>query len=256
MKKYSLAFLMMMILIVLPYWSGKTDSHSLPVKNSLEMKKINTSLFEARLKHNTELVDLSESFKMKEELTDSILSIRENQINDYRQLLGYLESRNRYVIDNGHFIGAYQFGKSALKHIGLGHITREEYLKNPNIFPADLQDWAVIELARSNQEMMSTRMNVNKYVGKKINGVKVTKGGILAAAHLIGWHDCSNYLASWGKFNPKDGNNTHASDYMKKFQDKDIVAFDIEKDFEYDLNRIWIESKLPIYSLDQIYVEN
>lgn len=255
MKKYSLAFLMMTLLIVLPYWSGKSDS-IVPVKKPVEMKKINASLFEARLKHNTELVDLSESFQMKEELTDSILSKREEQINDYRHLLGYLESRNRYVIDNGHFIGAYQFGKSALNHIGLGHITREEFLKNPDIFPDSLQDWAVIELARSNQKMMSTKLNINKYVGKRMNGVKVTKGGILAAAHLIGWYDCSNYLASWGKYNPKDGNNTHASDYMKKFQDKDIVAFDIENDFEYDLNRTWYEKKLPTYSLDQIYVDN
>lgn len=254
MKKYFTMVLLTMLMVTIPYWNARTSDTYDPrfFKIVIKPKKI-SSLFEARLKHNTQLLDLSESFQIKAILTDSILLTRETQIDDYRNLLGYLESRNRYVIDNGHFIGAYQFGDEALKNVGLGHITRAKFLKNPKIFPDSLQDWAVIQLATINHKMLAKQININEYVGKQIRGVKVTKGGILAAAHLIGWYDCYNYLSTWGKFNPKDGNGTSATDYMKKFQDKDIVAFDIENDFEHDLRKIWIQNNLPTYDLDKIY---
>lgn len=253
MKKYTLLFFTVMLLTVAPFWIGNATT-TINTHYVVKNKKINASLLETRLKHNAELINLSESFKMKTDLTDSILSTREAQIDSFRYLLGYLESGNRYVIDNGSHIGAYQFGDAALRNVGLGHITRAKYLKNPNVFPDSLQDWAVIQLALENQKLMYSKgIDLNKYVGKRIHGIKVTKGGILAAAHLIGWYDCSNYLSTWGRVNSADANGTHASDYMKKFEDKDIVAFDIEKEFYYDLCRIWSKQNLPKYTLDKIY---
>lgn len=251
MKNYLISVFVTLLLVTIPYWSGQTLTRFDVVKPIYHFKKVNPSLFEFRLEHNIELLNLSESFEMRNILIDSILTTRETQIDQYRNLLGYLESRNTYVIDNGYYIGAYQFGDEALRNIGLGHITRAKFLKNPKIFPDSLQDWAVIELAMNNQKLMMKHVNLNNYVGKKIHGIRVTKGGILAAAHLIGWYDCYNYLSSYGNFNPKDGNGTTATDYMKKFQDKDIVAFDIENDFSHDLKRIWVENNLPSYQIDK-----
>ena len=243
----------MAVLLVMPGWIGNANSTT--VSDRVKQKQMNVSLFEKRLEHNVELLNLSESFEAKNQIIDSMMNTREAQIDSFRNLLGYLESGNTYIIDNGSHIGAYQFGDAALKNVGLGHISRAKFLKNPKIFPDSLQDWAVIQLALENQKLMSkyTQLDVNRYVGKRIRGIKVTKGGILAAAHLIGWYDCSKYLSTWGRFNSADGNGTHASDYMKKFEKMDIVAFDIERDFYYDLCKIWEQQKMPTYNLDKIY---
>jgi hypothetical protein len=209
-------------------------------------RKINISLLKVRLDNNSELITLRESINTKNRLIDSLLEKREDQINAYRLLLGYYESRNTYTIDNGKFMGAYQFGPSALNHLGLDYITLEKFRKNPNIFPDSLQDWAVVRFAEENQKMMSTKINLNYYIGRKINGVIVTRGGILAAAHLIGWSDCSKYLKTYGLFNPADGNGTTANTYMKHFKDHDIIALD-SKDLIYEINKIWNNKKLTKY---------
>lgn len=250
MKNYIMAIVCVMFFMVIPSQIALTHVNATKVVMVVRRPMINMELFEKMVNTNSQLASLDYNIKLKDQLKDSILEAREEQINQFRQMLGYMESRNTYVIDNGYYIGAYQFGNAALKNIGLSHINREKFLKNPKIFPAELQDWAVIQLAMQNQRMMTEKshLNLNKYIGRKFNGVKITKGGILAAAHLIGWYDCSKYLATYGAYNPADGNGTHAHDYMNKFQNCDIVAFDIENDLSYDLSRIWVSKNLPSYT--------
>lgn len=246
MKKQLIIGLLMCFFMVVPAMLGTSSEKGIKTQTK---RKMNVSLLKARLDHNSELVTLQESVDFKNQIVDSLLKTRENQIEAYRLHLGYFESRNTYTIDNGKFMGAYQFGPSALKHLGLDSITLEKFRKDPNVFPDSLQDWAVIKFAEENQRMISTKINLNNYIGKKINGVVVTKGGILAAAHLIGWYDCAEYLRTRGKFNPKDGNGTTAHQYMKNFQDHHIVAFNMTDDLQHDLFKIWNDKKIADYYL-------
>lgn len=245
-KQLIIGFLTCFFMVVPAMLGTSSKSDTVIVKAK---RTINVSLLKTRLDHNAELVTLQENVDYKNQIVDSLLEARENQIEAYRLHLGYFESRNTYTIDNGKFMGAYQFGPAALKHLGLEHITLEKFRKNPNIFPDSLQDWAVIKFAEENQKLISTKINLNNYIGKKINGVIVTKGGILATAHLIGWYDCAEYLKTRGRFNPADGNGTTANHYMKNFQNHDIVAFDTNKDLQYDLYKIWNNKKISEYAL-------
>ena len=56
-----------------------------------------------------------------------------------------------------------------------------------------------------------------EYEGKEINGIQLTRSGMLAAAHLVGPGGLKKYLRSGGKNIPKDGNNTSIETYLKKF---------------------------------------
>lgn len=112
-------------------------------------------------------------------------------------------------------IGKYQFMPIALKQIGFGHITYDEFVKNPNIFPEKDQEIAMQRCLAFNRKVLSK--HIDKYAGTVINGISITEKGILAMAHLAGAGGTMKFLDSHGHVNPKDANGTHASDYLKKF---------------------------------------
>ena len=60
------------------------------------------------------------------------------------------------------------------------------------------------------------------YIGKTINGVKITESGLLAGAHLLGAGGLSAYLKSDGKAKAIDRSGTHVSKYLEQFADYDI----------------------------------
>jgi hypothetical protein len=59
------------------------------------------------------------------------------------------------------------------------------------------------------------RNGYDRYVGQVINGVEITREGILAAAHLSGWGGVDAYLS--GEENRQDGYGTSVADYMAQF---------------------------------------
>jgi hypothetical protein len=117
------------------------------------------------------------------------------------------------------YIGAFQFSKSALKELGLGHITIDKFKNNPNIFPYEEQEKALMKYMDLNEYYLRRYMS---YIGKEINGVEITKSGILAAAHLVGQGKVKKFLSSNGKKDPRDGNGVRCSTYMKEFGGYDI----------------------------------
>ena len=62
----------------------------------------------------------------------------------------------------------------------------------------------------------------DKYIGKTINGYKITPSGLLAAAHLKGAGSVIKYLKSNGINNEKDAFGTSVENYMKKFAEYDV----------------------------------
>ena len=60
------------------------------------------------------------------------------------------------------------------------------------------------------------------YVGDTINGIRITKSGMIAASHLGGAGSLQKYLSSNGVINRADLFGTSISDYLKRFSYYDL----------------------------------
>ena len=127
-------------------------------------------------------------------------------LDDFYNDLGARESSGNYeVINPWGFVGKYQMGEAAMVDAGY-------YKPKPNGQKAFKQaQWRQL-----------TAYGADRYIGKEINGVKITQSGLLAAAHLKGPGSVMQYLASNGKDIPKDKLGTSVETYMKKFGGYDV----------------------------------
>ncbi len=131
----------------------------------------------------------------------------------FKEALAFSESGGNYSTINTYgYLGKYQFGAETLKLIGIRNV--QKFLDNPK-----LQERAFIANAQRNKWIL--RRDINRFVGKRINGVLVTESGILAAAHLAGPGSVKKYLRSYGLDNFADGYGTTISNYMKRFSGYD-----------------------------------
>jgi len=127
--------------------------------------------------------------------------------------VGLRESSNRYHIVNKYgYMGKYQFGPKTLRSLGI-KVSREQFLSNPQ-----MQEQAMYLLLRSNYKNL--KKYIDKYEGKKLHGIKVTKSGILAAAHLGGAGNVRKWFRKGTDF--RDGNGTRITSYMKLFADYNL----------------------------------
>jgi hypothetical protein len=135
----------------------------------------------------------------------------------FKRLLGKLESNNNWKEYNKYgYIGKYQFGTSALNATGFGHITFHDFKLNPSSFPEHEQEKAMDVLLRINETVMAK--SINKYVGLHFfDTLRITRMGILAAAHLAGPANVKEFLDTFGEVNVKDRLGTYVSDYIYRF---------------------------------------
>ncbi|MBK8869465.1 MAG: hypothetical protein IPN19_00055 [Elusimicrobia bacterium] len=162
-----------------------------------------------------------------------------NTYNDYFDALGRRESDGHYDAVNQYgYLGKYQMGESAL--IGAGYYksdgkddrkyadknwtgkdgvhSRADYLANK-----EAQDNAVKKLTENNWNWIQ-KLGLDKYIGKTVNGVEITKSGLLGGAHLGGVGNVLKFLKAGVEF--KDGNKTNIKEYINLFSGYD-VPFDV-----------------------------
>lgn len=136
--------------------------------------------------------------------------------------LGKRESNNNdNVINPIGAMGRFQFMEATLKCMGYGYITAKAFKANPNIFPPDLQYKLLCKLIKSNEQYLTKYM---KFVGQVINGVKITRAGLIAAAHLAGAGGVQHFLASAGSPNASDCNGTSVMHYLQEFQNINLTT--------------------------------
>lgn len=127
----------------------------------------------------------------------------------YKEAIAFKESQGKYRLVNSlGYMGKYQFGKSALRAIGIRDFNH--FLNNP-----ELQEKAFAALCAKNK--WELRDEIRKYEGKIIGGVKVTESGILAAAHLGGAGSVKRFFKSNGKRYMRDGFGTSLRSYMRNY---------------------------------------
>jgi hypothetical protein len=142
------------------------------------------------------------------------------------------------------YMGKYQFGEIALKDIlqkGSGE-SEEDYEsriksywpnnfgkvrtdadfnffksrfsnRGVNFWSEDKQDMAMKQLLKNNLGYLGDY--VDKWVGKTKNGIKITKSGLLAGAHLLGPSNVKKFLDK-GEV-AEDANGTKITEYIEKF---------------------------------------
>jgi hypothetical protein len=144
----------------------------------------------------------------------------ESEFSRFVNDLGSSESGNNWLSINliGCF-GEWQFEESTLNFLGYRKITLNRFKANPEIFPRELQLKALKTLIRVNLLYL---INYEHFIGDSINGVVITKSGMIAASHLGGAGSLQKFLDSNGKINRKDVLGTSISDYLKRFRFYDL----------------------------------
>jgi len=136
--------------------------------------------------------------------------------NGFKEALAFKESRGNYfTVNKFGYLGKYQFGVETLKLIGI--YNPNAFLSNP-----ELQEKAFKANVERNKWIL--RKDIERFVGKTINGVMVTESGILAAAHLAGAGSVKKFLRSFGGEKFSDAFGTSITYYMKRFSGYDISA--------------------------------
>jgi hypothetical protein len=142
-----------------------------------------------------------------------------NEWNRFKMDFAFKESSlNPDTINQCYKFGLYQFGNTALSDIDMDSITHKRFkIYRTKIFPVWLQDLAFKLYADKNWEYLG---NYTKFVGKKKNGVLITKSGLVAACHLVGHSKVKLFLRKG--IDSKDANGVKLTVYLKMFKGYNI----------------------------------
>jgi hypothetical protein len=144
----------------------------------------------------------------------------ESEFSRFINDLGLSESGNNWLSINGiGCFGEWQFDESTLNYLGYGKVTLKRFKSNPEIFPREVQLEALKTLIKVNLTFL---MDYEHFIGDTINGVVVTKSGMIAASHLGGAGSLQKFLDSNGMINKRDILGTSIYDYLKKFSSYDL----------------------------------
>jgi hypothetical protein len=154
------------------------------------------------------------NFKPQSVYLYSLAFVRPRGFISFKEALAFKESRGNYKqVNTLGYLGKYQFGVITLNHFGVQD--GQYFLRSPK-----LQEKVFIKYLNYNHNYLSDYFD--KYEGKTIGGVTITKSGMLAAAHLSGPGGVRKYLDSNGTRSSKDAYGTSVRHYLKKFAGYDV----------------------------------
>lgn len=120
------------------------------------------------------------------------------------------ESNNTPDVVNPYgMLGKYQFSPSTIRVLGY-RVNKNQFLTNP-----ELQDSVMVTYLRANNRELNTL--ITKYENKNFKGVKITRSGVLAAAHLCGSRNIKRFFTDMNHDGCTDANNTSAREYLQTF---------------------------------------
>ncbi len=140
-------------------------------------------------------------------------------------------SGNYSVVNTFGYLGAYQFGEAALVDLGfavrdsnpfnnvfsagftgkLGIDSKAEFLASKSAQDAAASEWWTLLWNRVRY------FDIEFYDQQTLNGVKLTKTGMIAASHLLGTGAVIDFIRSGGTDNSTDGFGTKLTEYLKLF---------------------------------------
>lgn len=195
MKKGVIFLSLLALVIVISSFSKETKS----LNNSVNISE-----------YNCYVPTQEESFKA---IQNTQIPFVGNRFNGFREALAFKESQGKYhTVNSLGYLGKYQFGRTTLERFKI--YNTKLFLKSPI-----LQEDAFVALCSVNKWIL--RKDIERSVGKKINGIEITESGILAAAHLAGAGNVKKYLRSSGSIQFKDAYGSSVQHYIKKFSGYD-----------------------------------
>ena len=139
----------------------------------------------------------------------------------FKEALAFKESQGKYTVVNTFgYLGKYQFGKTTLLRFKI--YNTKAFLNNP-----ELQEKAFKALCKVNKWIL--RKDIQRCVGKIINGITISTSGILAAAHLSGAGNVKKFLRSNGTLNFSDAYGSSIESYLKKFGGYDVSEIEPDR---------------------------
>ncbi|MDG1452480.1 MAG: peptidoglycan-binding protein LysM [Polaribacter sp.] len=139
----------------------------------------------------------------------------------FKEALAFKESQGKYTVVNTFgYLGKYQFGKTTLLRFKI--YNTKAFLNNP-----ELQEKAFKALCKVNKWIL--RKDIQRCVGKTINGITISTSGILAAAHLSGAGNVKKFLRSNGTRNFSDAYGSSIESYLKKFGGYDVSEIEPDR---------------------------
>ncbi len=154
--------------------------------------------------------------------------------NHYFDDLGYRETGEKpNTVNQIGCFAKHQWKESTLHSLGFTWITLKEFKRDPSSFDDETQRLALKFLNLANAKMLK---DFEPYIGTYIDGIPVTRSGLLAASHLSGVSNVRKFLLTNGtyiiiegwqipikttakksKYNKKDMNGTSIKDYLRNF---------------------------------------
>jgi hypothetical protein len=114
-----------------------------------------------------------------------------------------------HVVNRFGMMGKYQFDPRTIKVLGF-NISKNQFLRNP-----ELQDSVMVKYMRENNSLLDRI--IENYEGKKFKGIRITRSGVLAAAHLAGAGNVKKYFSNGDMHGRTDANGTSIRDYLEEF---------------------------------------
>ncbi|MFO7868082.1 MAG: hypothetical protein R6U95_02145 [Bacteroidales bacterium] len=177
-----------------------------------------------------------EQKKQNETITQKYTLISKTDLYNH---IAFKESSNRYNVSNQlNMLGKYQASKRALLDFGYQeklidsiHKTiytdtltngRVVYYFDTTLFtPAEQERFIRWYVKR--MEHVHLKHTIQTYVGKEIDGVRITKAGILFAS-MLGFGYVKKYLETEGTYNFQDANGTSIKERLLEFKDTEIIS--------------------------------
>lgn len=183
------------------------------------------------------------------------ISKLEEENQRFTTALGVRESGMRATICNEiGAMGIWQFMPGTLKDLGFGHITERRFRANPNIFPIEVQRQALSKKMALDLEQLEDQwfrsaendVNYLELIGDSVGDVKITKAGLLAAAHIGGVYGTMRMLDKHGKYNPRDIFGTSILDYLSEFSEYSYTNEEEIINRRKCTEQSYVESKISI----------
>lgn len=209
-KKFFICLLVFLAIVSATTFSGRELARYNPLKLEPLVKEIKLHFVPNEAESTT---------------NSSVLLIGKSFI-DFRNALGKKESNNNYkAVSHYGYLGKYQFSKYTLRLYGVNDI--DLFLNSP-----ELQEKVFKAYVAANKWVL--KKEIKYYVGKTMNGTKVTESGILAAAHLAGPTNVKNYLQNNGNIRFQDNFGTSIRHFIKRFEGYDISNIKAEENPSID----------------------
>lgn len=139
----------------------------------------------------------------------------------FKEAIAFKESQGNYsAVNTLGYLGKYQFGVTTLELLGVN---------NPELFLETPVLQEKVFLANTKRNKWVLRRDIKRFVGKTIDGIRITESGILAAAHLAGPGNVKRYLRSYGAIDSEDAYGTDILSYMQKFSGYDTSFVKAQK---------------------------